>query len=157
MPDNNLSPDQFDNDNTDLLNNKIEQNTPQADKSQNANELRADNIAADDIQNAPSSDAPDNAYKAGKINRPYKPPYRRENSDSKESRQMKYRRKMCRFCLDKDYKANYKNSDILSNYITERGKILPRRITGVCAKHQREVGRAIKRARILAALPFSVK
>jgi small subunit ribosomal protein S18 len=80
------------------------------------------------------------------------------SSDSKDSqRQARYRKKMCRFCLDKNFKVNYRDSLILGNYITERGKILPRRITGTCAKHQRDVSRAIKRARILAVLPFTVK
>lgn len=78
--------------------------------------------------------------------------------DAKESqRHNRFRRKICRFCLDKNAKVNYRESQILANYITERGKILPRRITGTCAKHQREVSKAIKRARILAILPFSVK
>ena len=78
--------------------------------------------------------------------------------ESKESqRHSRFRKKICRFCLDKNARVNYRDSQILGNYITERGKILPRRITGTCAKHQREVSRAIKRARILSVLPFSVK
>jgi small subunit ribosomal protein S18 len=80
------------------------------------------------------------------------------NFDQKDSlRHARYRRKMCRFCLDKNIKVDYKDTQTLGNFITERGKILPRRITGTCAKHQRDISRAIKRARILAALPFSVK
>jgi small subunit ribosomal protein S18 len=80
------------------------------------------------------------------------------NFDQKESfRHARYRKKMCRFCLDKNLKVNYRDTQILGNYITERGKILPRRITGTCSKHQRDISRAIKRARILAVLPFSVK
>jgi len=51
---------------------------------------------------------------------------------------------------------DYKNSELLLNYITERGKIIPRRISGVCAKHQRELSREIKRARTIALLPFTV-
>ena len=83
---------------------------------------------------------------------------RRDSNDSKDSsRNIRYRRKVCRFCVDKDYKVNYRDSAVLGNYITKRGKILPRRITGTCAKHQREVSRAIKRARILSVLPFTVK
>ncbi|MBN2039053.1 MAG: 30S ribosomal protein S18 [Spirochaetes bacterium] len=78
-------------------------------------------------------------------------------NDSRDSRNIRYRRKVCRFCVDKDYKINYRDSAVLENYITERGKILPRRITGTCAKHQREISRAIKRARILSVLPFTVK
>jgi small subunit ribosomal protein S18 len=80
------------------------------------------------------------------------------NFDQKESfRHARYRKKMCRFCLDKNLKVNYRDTQTLGNYITERGKILPRRITGTCSKHQRDISRAIKRARILAVLPFSVK
>jgi small subunit ribosomal protein S18 len=66
------------------------------------------------------------------------------------------RKKICRFCANSDLKINYKNPDILRIYLTERGKIVPRRISGNCAKHQREVTRAIKRARNLALLPYVV-
>ena len=64
------------------------------------------------------------------------------------------RRKVCQFCADKDKKIDYKDADTLGKYITERGKILPRRVTGTCAMHQRAVARAIKRARVVALLPF---
>ncbi len=78
--------------------------------------------------------------------------------EAKESqRHARYKKKICRFCLDKNAEVSYRDSAVLGNYITERGKILPRRITGTCAKHQRDLSRAIKRARILAVLPFSVK
>ncbi|GMO47693.1 MAG: hypothetical protein Ta2G_03260 [Termitinemataceae bacterium] len=63
------------------------------------------------------------------------------------------KKKVCKFCTQK-LKIDYKDPDTLRRFITERGKILPRRITGNCAKHQREVAAAIKRARILALLPF---
>jgi small subunit ribosomal protein S18 len=63
------------------------------------------------------------------------------------------KKKVCRFCTQK-LKIDYKDSDMLRRFVTERGKILPRRITGTCAKHQRELAEAIKRARILALLPF---
>ncbi len=63
------------------------------------------------------------------------------------------RRKVCRFCVE-DIKIDYKDADILGNYITERSKIIPRRITGTCARHQRELARAIRRARQIALLPF---
>ncbi len=62
-------------------------------------------------------------------------------------------KKVCRFCANK-IKIDYKDADSLRRYTTERGKILPRRITGTCAKHQRELATAIKRARIVALLPF---
>lgn len=64
------------------------------------------------------------------------------------------RRKVCQFCADKDKKIDYKDVDTLKNYITERGKILPRRVTGTCAMHQRAITTAVKRARVVALLPF---
>jgi small subunit ribosomal protein S18 len=63
------------------------------------------------------------------------------------------KKKVCRFCTQK-LKIDYKDADTLRRFVTERGKILPRRITGTCAKHQRAVAEAIKKARILALLPF---
>jgi len=67
------------------------------------------------------------------------------------------RRKICRFCADKVDVAdiNYKDVHKLKHYTTERGKIIPRRISGNCAKHQRALGRAVKRARIVALMPFT--
>ncbi|RLB05047.1 MAG: 30S ribosomal protein S18 [Deltaproteobacteria bacterium] len=65
------------------------------------------------------------------------------------------RRKICRFCTDTSLKIDYKNYRLLKYFLTERGKILPRRISGNCAKHQRELTRAIKRARHVALLPFT--
>jgi small subunit ribosomal protein S18 len=64
-----------------------------------------------------------------------------------------FKKKVCKFCLQK-LKIDYKDADTLRRFITERGKILPRRITGTCAKHQRSLSAAIKRARIIALLPF---
>ncbi|WP_363324779.1 30S ribosomal protein S18 [Anaerolinea thermophila] len=64
------------------------------------------------------------------------------------------RPKFCQFCLDKNVKIDYKAVDLLRRYVTEEGKIRPRRQTGTCAKHQRELATAIKRARHLAFLPF---
>ncbi len=65
------------------------------------------------------------------------------------------RKKNCRFCTDKDIVIDYKNAELLMSFISERGKILPRRLTGTCARHQRSLTTAIKRARILALLPFT--
>ena len=64
------------------------------------------------------------------------------------------RKKICQFCADKTESIDYKDTEKLRKYITERGKILPKRITGTCATHQREVTTAIKRARIAALLPY---
>jgi small subunit ribosomal protein S18 len=65
------------------------------------------------------------------------------------------RRKVCRFCADKTLKVDYKDQQALKYFLTERGKIIPRRISGNCAKHQREVATAVKRARMLAILPYT--
>ena len=65
------------------------------------------------------------------------------------------RKKVCQFCADKTETIDYKDVEKLKKYVTERGKILPKRITGTCAIHQREVTRAIKRARIVALLPYT--
>jgi small subunit ribosomal protein S18 len=64
-----------------------------------------------------------------------------------------FKKKVCKFCIQK-LKIDYKDADTLRRFITERGKILPRRITGTCARHQRVLALAIKRARIIALLPF---
>jgi len=66
----------------------------------------------------------------------------------------KERRKVCAFCVDKVTDIDYKDVVRLKKFITERGKILPRRISGVCANHQRQLTTAIKRARCIALLPF---
>ncbi len=67
------------------------------------------------------------------------------------------RRKFCRFCAEKTEFIDYKDIKILRSYLTERGKILPRRMTGVCARHQRSLNEAIKRARNIALLSFVEK
>ena len=64
-----------------------------------------------------------------------------------------FKKKVCRFCANKS-KIDYKEADVLRRFMTERGKILPRRITGTCAKHQRELTNAIKRARAICLLLF---
>ncbi len=63
--------------------------------------------------------------------------------------------KVCQFCTDRTAKIDYKQVETLRRYVTESGKIRPRRQSGACAKHQREIARAIKRARHLAMLPFT--
>lgn len=65
------------------------------------------------------------------------------------------RPKVCQFCGDKELLINYKKVELLKRYITDEGKIRPRRQTGACAKHQREVAAAVKRARQIALLPFT--
>ena len=78
----------------------------------------------------------------------------REKSE-RPFRSRKPRRKVCGFCVDKLDQIDYKDIKRLSRYVSERGKILPRRITGTCAKHQRKLTTAIKRARHIALLPYS--
>ena len=64
------------------------------------------------------------------------------------------RKKVCQFCADKSQEIDYKDVEKLKRFVSEKGKILPRRVTGLCAKHQREVTVAIKRAREMALLPY---
>ena len=78
----------------------------------------------------------------------------REGGFQKHSR---FKRKSCRFCANEKIAVDYKDADLLNKFVTDRGKILPRRITGNCAKHQRLISIQIKRARIIAILPFVLK
>ena len=78
---------------------------------------------------------------------------RDDDRDGRAKSKTYFRKKVCRFCANKA-KIDYKDADALRRYMTERGKILPRRITGTCAKHQREVAKAIIRARAISLLPF---
>ena len=66
------------------------------------------------------------------------------------------RRKVCRFCAETTTLIDYKNPQLLRSFITDRGKMVPRRISGSCAKHQRGISVAIRRARMLALLPITV-
>ena len=77
----------------------------------------------------------------------------RERTYTPRKRIQRRRRKVCIFC-GQDSAISYKDTAKLRRYITERGKIVPRRISGTCAKHQRQLTTAIKRARIIALLPF---
>jgi small subunit ribosomal protein S18 len=67
------------------------------------------------------------------------------------------RKKFCRFCSEKVEFIDYKDIKVLRNYLTERGKVLPRRMTGTCAKHQRELTESIMRARSIALITFAEK
>ena len=78
-----------------------------------------------------------------------------ETSGPDRKKKLFMRRKVCRFCTDRKLDIDYKNPRILRYFVTERGKIVPRRISGNCAKHQRVVTVAIKRARNIAILPFT--
>ena len=65
------------------------------------------------------------------------------------------RKKVCRFCVDKVDDINYKDSKLLGSFVSERGKITPRRISGVCTPHQKRLSEAIKQARNIALIPFA--
>jgi small subunit ribosomal protein S18 len=77
-----------------------------------------------------------------------------DNEQQSGGRRYISRPKICQFCADKNITIDYKQIDILRRFVTEEGKIRPRRQTGTCARHQRELARAIKRARHLALLPY---
>jgi small subunit ribosomal protein S18 len=79
---------------------------------------------------------------------------RKNNKSSFKKKRYYHRRKVCRFCADKTLEISYKDPKSLKYFITERAKIIPRRISGTCAKHQRGLTVAIKRARSIALLPF---
>ena len=85
----------------------------------------------------------------------------RDNAEKAENkgslRVRRSRRKVCGFCVDKVTEIDYKDVTRLKKYISERGKILPRRISGNCAKHQRQLTVAIKRARHIALLPYTAE
>ena len=82
----------------------------------------------------------------------------RKKTDGRGGRRRSFvtRRKYCRFCADSSLKIDYKDVRLLRYYISEKGKIVPRRISGTCSAHQRELMAAIKRARNIALLPFTV-
>ncbi len=78
----------------------------------------------------------------------------KQTDDNRKRKRIYHRRKVCRFCADTSVIIEYKDIRPLRQFITERGKIIPRRISGTCAKHQRYLTHAIKRARTIALLPF---
>jgi small subunit ribosomal protein S18 len=84
-----------------------------------------------------------------------RPQSRREGGPSGPKKQFFRRRKVCKFCEEKIDIIDYKDSRLVGGFISERGKILPRRLTGTCSTHQRSLSLAIKRARNIALLPFA--
>jgi len=83
----------------------------------------------------------------------------KKKSKNRRSKRKSYRygkRKKCRFCQDSSLVIDYKDVKLLQNYMSDRGKIAARRVTGNCAKHQRELARAIRRSRFLALVPYTV-
>lgn len=81
----------------------------------------------------------------------------KENNRRPGGKMRRSKRKVCAFCSEKSEKIDYKDVAKLRKFVTERGKILPRRISGTCAKHQRELTSAIKRSRNIALLPFTTE
>ena len=79
----------------------------------------------------------------------------RNNDEDFNPKFRKARKKVCALCANKDLVLDYKNADQLKKFVNEKGKILPRRATGACAKHQRDITLAVKRARHIAVLPYS--
>ncbi len=79
-----------------------------------------------------------------------------QQQSPKPKQRIYFKKKVCKFCTKK-MTIDYKDPETLRRFTTEMGKILPRRITGTCAKHQRQLAKAIKRARVLALLPFTTK
>ena len=82
------------------------------------------------------------------------PRNRNASARPRRKRRVFHRRKVCRFCADSTIVIDYKDPKTLRHFVTERGKIIPRRISGTCARHQRVLTTAIKRARTIALLPF---
>jgi small subunit ribosomal protein S18 len=80
---------------------------------------------------------------------------RGRGKDGAQRRGMFRRRKVCKYCVDTIYDINYKDTKLLLPYVPERAKILPRRISGTCARHQRKLRTAIMRARQLALIPYT--
>jgi small subunit ribosomal protein S18 len=78
----------------------------------------------------------------------------RDDGDAK--RKPMGRRRSCKFCADTNIRIDYKDASLLKYFITDRGKLVPRRLSGNCAKHQRAIATAVNRARMIALMPFSV-
>lgn len=99
------------------------------------------------VAEAPAENVPAEAAPAAE--KPQKAPYRQANGANRK------RKKVCIFCAEKVTSIDYKEDKKLRKFISERGKILPRRVMGTCAMHQRELTTAIKRARTMALLPYT--
>ncbi len=82
---------------------------------------------------------------------------RNGQDDNYNPRYRKMRKKVCPLCADKNLVLDYKNADQLRKFINDKGKILPRRATGACAKHQRDITLTVKRARQIAILPYTAE
>lgn len=106
---------------------------------------------ADEVQNTtPTAEAP-----AAPEPRPAAPRAPRTGGGGREGRKFFRRKKVCKFCVEKIDYIDYKDAKLLSQFISERGKIVPRRLSGVCTPCQRRLSEAIKQARNIALLPFA--
>jgi small subunit ribosomal protein S18 len=105
---------------------------------------------ADEVHQEVSTPAP---RPQGRPDRPDRGPGARDGGGRKFFR----RKKLCKFCVEKIDDINYKDVRLLGQFVAERGKIVPRRLTGVCTPHQRRLTAAIKRARNIALLPFAAR
>jgi len=121
-------------------------------------ELDAKQTSAGDEQEGTKSSAESSGEKKEDSKRGDSQPRKREYTRrSPRQRRTYFRKKVCKLCARKIKTVDYKDVDLLRRFVTDRGKILPRRITGTCSKHQRMLARAIKRARMIALLPFVSK
>jgi small subunit ribosomal protein S18 len=111
---------------------------------------------AEETQRPQQSSAPASGPSTGG-HRPGGPGGRSGPGGRRGKRSYVRRKKVCRFCVDKADMIDYKRADVLGQFIQERGKILPRRMTGTCARHQRWLSVAIKRAQNIALLPFGAE
>ncbi|MBN1797299.1 MAG: 30S ribosomal protein S18 [Spirochaetales bacterium] len=113
-----------------------------------------------DIQKNEKKSGTDKPVTSTRINRSDRPDRKDKDYDDKyhsgPRHKSFFRKKVCKFCTKK-YKMDYKDVSVLRRFTSDRGKILPRRITGTCAKHQRQLSKTVKRARVLALLPFVTK
>lgn len=81
--------------------------------------------------------------------------FQRNKDNDNEYKVRRIKKKVCQFCANEEFKVDYKDYDRVKRFVSEKGKILPRRVTGNCAKHQRVVVEAVKRARHIAILPYA--
>lgn len=82
--------------------------------------------------------------------------FNKNKNEDNDYRVRRVKKKICQFCANKELEIDYKEYDKVKRFVSEKGKILPRRVTGNCAKHQREVTQAVKRARAIALLPYTL-
>jgi small subunit ribosomal protein S18 len=110
---------------------------------------------ADEVNQAVSTPAP---RPQGRSDRPDRPDRGPGGGGARDGGRKFFRRKkLCKFCVEKIDDINYKDVRLLGQFVAERGKIVPRRLTGVCTPHQRRLSAAIKRARNIALLPFAAR